>query len=139
MGLDEDSLLGGGDRDERPGLPSGGRDRRAAPVRHALAGAPAGIGAELGAAGLRVAYVGRDLGEGKATSVIVVPAETEGQARERIVSLLALRADEAAPLRVHPRAADDERKDVRADQRNGSRLADVEVVGDDVHVQEPQD
>jgi hypothetical protein len=56
---------------------------------------------ELGAAGLRVAYVGRDLGEGKATSVIVVPAETEDQARERIVSLFALRADDAAQLRVH--------------------------------------
>jgi hypothetical protein len=51
--------------------------------------------------------VNRDLGEGKATSVVVVPAETENQARGRIVSLLALRADEAAQLRVHPRAADD--------------------------------
>jgi hypothetical protein len=67
------------------------------------------------------------------------PSETEDQARERIVSLLALRADEAAQLRVHPRAADDERRTSAPTSENGSRLADVEVVGDDVHVQEPKD
>jgi hypothetical protein len=52
MGLDEESLLSGGDRDERPGCHPA--DGIVALRRYAThwRGAPAGIGGELGAAGL---------------------------------------------------------------------------------------
>jgi hypothetical protein len=82
--------------------------------------------------------VGRDLGEGKATSVIVGPAETEHQARGRIVSLLAYvrmkRLSSACikgPQTMRGRTS-------TPTSEMAAALADVEVVGDDVHVQEPK-